>query len=234
MTRVVQSAAPLEAVFVDRPNRFRVTARLPDGREVAAHCPNPGRMEELFRGGERVWLRPAARPGRVTDYDLLGVEYRGLPVSVDTRLPNAVAAAALAEGALPPLHGWRVVRAEYPYGDSRLDFQLAGPEGAPGLLEVKSCTLVIDGVAHFPDAPTLRGARHLRELTAARPAHRAVVLFVIQRSDARAWHPHRAMDPDFGAACDAAAAAGVELLAWNATFDGGALTLGRQVPVELE
>ena len=233
MTRVVQSAAPLEAVFVDRPNRFRVTARLPAGREVAAHCPNPGRMEELFRGGERVWLRPAARPGRVTDYVLLGVEYRGLPVSVDTRLPNALAAAALAEGALPPLHGWRVVRAEYPYGDSRLDFQLAGPEGAPGLLEVKSCTLVIDGVAHFPDAPTLRGARHLRELTAARPAHRAVVLFVIQRSDARAWHPHRAMDPDFGAACDAAAA-GVELLAWNATFDGGALTLGRQVPVELE
>lgn len=236
---VTQTREPLFGTFCERPNRFRMEVELADGTLVSAHCPNPGRMEELFTGGERVSLRPAPVSTnsikRVTTHDVLGVHYNGQWVSIDSRLPNALIARALALETLPELKGWQVERAEHTWGSSRFDFLLKGPKDGPGLMEVKSCTLVEENIAIFPDAPTLRGARHLRELAeAVKEGYHAWALFCIQRPDAQMWRPHAVMDPDFAAACQEAWAAGVRLLACTCDFDGATLTLRKGVPVELD
>ena len=246
---VVQTAEPLYGTFRSRPNRFRMEVKLDDGQMVSAHCPNPGRMEELFTGGEQVSLKKAlpstSNIKRKTTHDVLGVHYQGQWVSIDSRLPNELAAAALAAGAIREQRDWKVARPEHTWGSSRFDFLLEGEgesegkgegegdNGQKGLLEVKSCTLVEGGIAIFPDAPTLRGARHLRELAlAVKEGYRAWALFCIQRPDARLWQPNRAMDPDFADACLEAQAAGVQLLALACDFDGVKLTLKRRIPVE--
>lgn len=235
---VTQTREPLFGVFRSRPNRFRMEVELEDGTMISAHCPNPGRMEELFTGGERVSLRQALLTTntikRVTTHDVLGVLYKDQWVSIDSRLPNALVAEALTNGPLTELAGWELDRAEYTWGSSRFDFLLRSSEGKLGLMEVKSCTLVEDGIAIFPDAPTIRGARHLRELAeAVLQGYQAWALFCIQRPDARQWQPHRKMDPDFSAACQEARDVGVGLLAYTCDFDGVTLSLRNGVPVEL-
>ncbi len=235
---ITQTTKPLWGTFRSRPNRFRMEVELDDGSMVSAHCPNPGRMEELFTGGEQVSLRLAppttSTIKRVTTHDVLGVLYKDHWVSIDSRLPNSLVAEALARGAITELTDWQVGRAEHTWGSSRFDFLLKGPEGEKGLMEVKSCTLVEQGIAIFPDAPTLRGARHLRELAeSTNQGYRAWALFCIQRPDAEKWRPHREMDPDFALACREAHDAGVELMAYTCDFDGVTLTLRKGVPVEL-
>jgi len=235
---VTQTTEPLFGTFLERPNRFRMEIRLDDGSSVSAHCPNPGRMEELFTGGEQVSLRRAipltTTIKRVTTHDVLGVFYNDHWISIDSRLPNALIGAALAAGAIRELKAWEVDRPEHTWGSSRFDFLLQGPEGKKGLLEVKSCTLVEENIARFPDAPTIRGARHLRELTeAVQKGYSAWALFCIQRPDARLWRPNHVMDPDFADACQKAEAGGVTLLAYTCDFDGVTLSLWESVPVQL-
>jgi len=158
----------VETRFVERPNRFLLRCRLPeqDGEVVDVHMADPGRLEELLIPGTRVWIRWAASATRKTDWSAVLVESPdgdGL-VSVDTTMPNRLIHRALAAGALDEFDGWTLDRAEFPMGRSRIDFLLVAP-GRRLALEVKSVTLVEDGVALFPDAVTARGARHVRELT---------------------------------------------------------------------
>lgn len=235
----VPLAGPLaEARFVARPNRFLVHARLGGGEEVAAHLPDPGRLEELLVPGRRIWLRPAPRvgrgAGRKTAWTAVLVQTPagdGL-VSVDTTLPNRLVAAALAAGVLPELAGWALERAEAPLGRSRFDFLLAAPEDRRLVLEVKSVTLVEEGVGLFPDAVTARGARHLRELAelAGRPGWQAAVLFVLQRPDAERILAAPEIDPDFAQALAEARAAGVRVLGRRCHVALDRVTLGEPVP----
>jgi len=180
----------VEGRFVARDNRFRVTVEL-SGQEVWAHLPNSGRLGELLVPGRRVLVIERPGPQRKTGYDLSLVEMEGRWVSVDARLPNDLVAEALARGKLPPLGGYPTVRREVAYGRSRLDFLLEAPDKPACLVEVKSVTLVVDGLGCFPDAVTLRGRRHLEELDGAIQAgYRAAVIFCVQRDDAAGMRPH--------------------------------------------
>jgi sugar fermentation stimulation protein A len=156
-------------------------------------------------------------------------------VSVDARLPNDLVAEALAAQRLEPLLGYSSTRREVVFGQSRFDFLLEAPQRRPCLLEVKSVTLVLDGLGCFPDAVTRRGRRHLSELAAARrEGHRAVALFVVQRNDAVGMRPHDESDPDFGQALRSAASEGVEIYAYACQVDPYAVEMTRPLPVYLE
>ncbi len=205
-------AGLVKAVFLERMNRF-VARVLVKGKEALAHVPSSGRMRELLVPGATVYLQPAAGQGRRTSHKLLLVDYRGTLVSVDSLLPNRLLGEAFRRGLLAEFAVYDSVRAEFPYRDGRIDFLLSGKAGQC-LVEVKSVTLVQNGEALFPDAPSQRGARHLRELAGAvAGGYRAKVIFVVQRDDGIYFTPNDRQDPEFGAALREARRRGVEVLA---------------------
>ncbi len=211
----------VEARFLERPNRFLVLADL-QGEVVPCHLPNPGRLQELLLPGARLSLRRQPRHQRKTAYDVAAVRTGDVLVSVDTRLPNRAVRRALEARILPEFQAFTQVLPEVALGDSRMDFLLR--DGKDCYLEVKSVTLVEDGVALFPDAPTERGRRHVQELAeAVRGGLRAAILFLVQRPDARLFRPRDATDPRFGEALRRAHGEGVEVYAYRSRFDGGAL-----------
>ncbi len=249
----------VEGTFQHRPNRFVVHCDVPaDGEtEARCFCPNPGRLHE-FRTRGRPVLLERAPPGsdRSTDYKLLAFHYNDRWVSVDTHLPNQLVAQALEAGGIEPFQRYPDVRAEVPYGDSRLDFLLSSPdESVPDhLVEVKSVTLVVprdvygtpafdpaatyegfqEGLGLFPDAVTTRGARHVRELTdALDEGYDASVLWIVQRDDAGLVMPCPETDPDFTEACRAAEAAGVAFHAVEAHCTRKGVELGGSVSVRI-
>jgi len=218
--------------FVRRDNRFRVTVEIA-GQSVAAHLPNSGRLTELLTTGRPCWLAEFDDPRRKTRFDLTLVEYADILVSVDARLPNRLFAEALDEGRLGPFVDYTSFEREVWFGESRLDFCLSGPDDVCWV-EVKSVTLVDDSVARFPDAPTARGVRHLKELVAAADAgERAAIAFVIQRADVRCFAPHDQADAAFGMALREAARAGVGVYAWTCEVGLEEITIAERVPVEL-
>lgn len=204
------------------------------GREIGAHLPNSGRLGELLLPGRRVLLVERPGSGRKTGYELSLVEVDGQWVSVDARLPNALVRDALRAGRLTPLVGYSTVRREVSFGRSRFDFLLEAPGRPPCLLEVKSVTLLVEGLACFPDAVTARGRRHVEELTGAVAAgYRAAVVFVVQRGDAQGFRPHDESDPAFGRALRAAARQGVELYAYGCHVEPGRIGIEGALPVTL-
>lgn len=224
-----------KAVFCARPNRFIARVLLPDGTPVRAHVKNTGRCAELLVPGAAVWLAYSDNPHRSTPCDLVAVEKptpRGpLLINMDSAAPNRAAGEWLAAGALGPLEG---LKADHTLGDSRFDFY-AVQGGRPLLVEVKGCTLEEDGVAKFPDAPTLRGLKHVRELTEyARQGWRCCVLVVIQMKGVRRFCPNWATQPAFGQALRQAAAAGVEVRAVDCLVTPDTLRIDAPVPVDLE
>ena len=223
----------IEGRFIKRLNRFAALVDV-DRREYLAHVPNSGRMGELLVPGYRVLLAAAPRSARrKTDYDLALVDTGAALSSADARLPNKLVAEAIAAGRLSQFRRYPVARPEKVFGESRLDFLLEGPEGSC-YVETKSVTLVEDRLALFPDAPTLRGVKHLRSLMAARAAgHAAAVIFVIQRADADAFTPHDAADPLLGATLREAASHGVAVWAYRCRVDERSITLADAVPVRL-
>jgi len=223
--------AAVEGRFLARDNRFRVTVEA-GGRVLAAHLPCSGRLGELLIPGRRVILARRLAAGRKTGYDLVLVQDGGQWVSVDARLPNHLVAMALREGRLAPLAGYNLVRPEAAFGRSRLDFCLEAEGRAPCLVEVKSVTLLIDGLGCFPDAVTERGRRHVLELVSAVEAgYRAAVLFVVQRGDARGVRPHDEADPAFGRALREAARRGVEVYAYGCRVEPGRVEIAERLPV---
>lgn len=214
--------------FVQRDNRFRATVRV-DGQNAWAHVPNSGRLQELFTPDRPVWLSPAATSPRKTAYDLKLVEYAGVLVSVDARLPNPLFAEALERGQLAEFD-YPIIEREVSYGHSRLDFRLSGPQGSCWV-ETKSVTLVEKGQAMFPDAPTSRGRKHLQSLVEARRAgHQAAVVFIIQRPDAMAFRPYVKADPEFAAALGQAAQAGVKVRVYTCQVSLSAISLAAEIP----
>jgi sugar fermentation stimulation protein A len=219
-----------------RLHRFGARVRGADGRTVVAHVPNPGRMRELLLPGARGWMVPSADPLRRTAGTLVVLRHGRTLVSIDTQLPNRLVAQRLVS-----VGGARTLgvadgpwRPEVRYGASRMDFGISGatPARPRALLEVKSANLRVGGAALFPDAPTVRGTRHVRELArAARTGTMAFVLFVVQRADVGSVGPHRRMDPAFGSACDEAVQAGVTFGAVQLVVRPGEARLGRRVPV---
>ena len=194
------------AVFLERLNRFAARVEL-DGQAETVHVKNTGRCRELLLPGGEVWLTRAANPARKTRYDLVTVRGNsGALFNVDSQAANAVALEWLLR------QGWDEVRPEYAFGSSRIDFFMRRG-GEKVLMEVKGCTLERDGVGYFPDAPTERGAKHVRELArAAAGGYTAVLAFVIQMDGVREVRPNRETDPAFAEALEDAVRRGVRIL----------------------
>lgn len=195
----------IRAEFVKRPNRF-IAEVIIDGCRETVHVKNTGRCKELLIPGCEVWLTAPGNPQRKTKYDLIAVrKNNGIIFNIDSQAPNKVVKEWLAS------QGFDAVVPEYTYGDSRIDFYMErGNEKY--LMEVKGCTLEIDGVGYFPDAPTERGVKHIRELIKAKEAgYHSILAFVIQMDGVSEVRANVNTHPEFGTALDEARDAGVEI-----------------------
>lgn len=194
-----------KARFISRPNRFIAEVEA-DGVRQTVHVKNTGRCKELLIPGCDVWLTAPDSPVRKTKYDLVAVrKYNGLLINIDSQAPNKVVRELLDS------QDYDKVIPEYRYGDSRIDFYMEkGPEKY--LMEVKGCTLEIDGTGYFPDAPTERGVKHIHELIKAKnDGYHAILAFVIQMDGINEVRPNIKTHPEFGIAFDEARKAGVEI-----------------------
>ncbi len=217
-------------IFQKRPNRFIAHVEI-DGQEQVVHVKNTGRCRELLVPGAAVWCQRSDNPARKTRYDLIAVEKGGRLINMDSQAPNTAAREWLESGGLGKIEN---LRPETVHGDSRFDFSFT-LEGKPCFLEVKGVTLENDGVCAFPDAPTERGAKHLRGLAeAVRQGYGAYVLFVIQMADVKYLHPNDRTDPDFGIALREAAAQGVHIVAVECRVSEDTMEISGSVPVHLE
>ena len=195
-----------KAVFIDRPNRFIAHVNR-NGTVEAVHVKNTGRCKELLVPGAEVWLSGADKTARKTAYDLIAVrKSNGLLVNIDSQAPNAAALEWL------QAQDFDRIVPEYAYGSSRIDFYME--RGSDRfLMEVKGCTLEEDGVGYFPDAPTQRGVKHLRELIGAKEeGYRAILAFVIQMDGVAEVRANVKTHPAFGEALEEAKRAGVRIL----------------------
>lgn len=225
---VYQNMVP--GVFLDRPNRFIARVEL-EGKVETVHVKNTGRCRELLRRGATVYCQRSGNPARKTKFDLIAVEKNGRLINMDSQAPNTAAGEWLRSGGLGPVEN---LRAETVHGDSRFDFSFT-LEDRQCFLEVKGVTLEHDGICAFPDAPTLRGAKHLRGLVqAAGEGYGAYVLFVIQMEKVRYLHPNDDTDPDFGAALRQASACGVTVLAAECAVTPESMVITQLVPVKLQ
>lgn len=224
----------LEAKFVERLNRFAAVMEI-DKEQMLVHIANSGRLGELLTSDNTMYLTPAdPTSNRKTAYDLTLVGIGDVLVSADARTPNVLLAESLLEGCLELFNGYESMTREVTIRDSRLDFRLAGPDG-DCYIEAKSVTLVEDRIAIFPDAPTVRGAKHVRTLTAlASEGHRAAAVFVVQRPDASALRPDADSDPTFHEALTRAVTAGVEVHAYNCRVSRSEIRINEPVPVLLD
>ena len=217
-------------IFRNRPNRFIAHVEI-DGKEQVVHVKNTGRCRELLVPGAIVWCQRSDNPARKTQYDLITVQKGQRLINMDSQAPNTAAREWLESGGLGKIDN---LRQETVYRDSRFDFSFTR-EGRTCFLEVKGVTLEENGVCAFPDAPTQRGAKHLRGLAeAARQGCGAYVLFVIQMADVKYLHPNDRTDPDFGAALREAAAQGVKVLAVTCQISEDEMMISGSVPVHLE
>lgn len=193
-------------VFLDRPNRFIARVEI-GGAEETVHVKNTGRCRELLVPGAEVWLAKSDNPARKTKYDLIAVrKSTGVLFNIDSQAPNAAAGEWLAR------QGFDRIIPEYPFGQSRIDFYMERG-GEKYLLEVKGCTLEREGIGYFPDAPTERGTKHLKELAGAvARGYHAAVAFVMQAEGMMLVLPNAETDPAFAAALEAAKQAGVQIL----------------------
>ena len=223
----------MRGTLVSRYKRFFADVILEDGSAITAHCPNPGAMLGVNTPGLPVWLSKSGDPKRKLAHTLEFVEVDGGLVGVNTMAPNRLVAEALAADAIPELAGYATHRREVKYGEaSRVDFLLEHPDRTPCWLEIKNCHLSrTKGLAEFPDCVAARSTKHLRELeTMAAAGERAVVLFVVQRTDCDGFRACAELDPKFAAALDHAAAAGVEVLVYTAKMSPKAVTLSHRIP----
>lgn len=216
-------------VFLARPNRFIAHVEI-EGRTEICHVKNTGRCRELLPPGAKVWCQRASNPNRKTKYDLISVQKGQRIINMDSQAPNTAAQEWLRSGGLGPIEN---LRPETVHGDSRFDFSFTR-DGTPCLMEVKGCTLETDGVCAFPDAPTERGAKHIRGLIeAVKEGFECYVLIVIQMPDVKYFHPNDATDPAFGQALREAAQAGVRILAMDCAVSPDFMELRLPVPVKL-
>ena len=219
----------IQGTFLRRPNRFIAHVMI-EGQEQIVHVKNTGRCRELLPAGAKVWCLDAPYPNRKTRYDLIAVQKGDRLINMDSQAPNLAVRQWLEAGGLGVVS---CVKAEKTFGESRFDFYFE-KEGKPCFLEVKGVTLESDGVCAFPDAPTLRGAKHIRELIRAKQqGYGAYILFVIQMENVKYLHPNDATDPEFGKALREAAQVGVQILAVDCKVSPGEMVIGKSVPVEL-
>ncbi len=227
----------LTGKFLERPNRFTVKFKTGSKTEIA-HLRDPGRLKELLIPDAKLLLRQARNTTkRKTKYDVLAVLNEGRWVLINSGFHSDLAAELIESGMIGEFKGYSIEKREYTYGNSRLDFLLTTQNDEKLLLEVKGCTLVEEGLAKFPDAPTLRGKRHLEELIKAKEENlNSAVLFLILRDDAMVFSPNWEMDPEFSTVLAQAYQAGVEIIVYSfkILLNGCCLEINPYKPVNIK
>ncbi len=221
----------IPAKFVHRLNRFLGKVKI-DDVSTLCYIPNPGRMKELLFRGSQIYLTKANTEKRKTQYNLSLVEQQGTLVSIDSAIPNKLLYKSINEGLIEPFKDLKIKEVEFTFEKSRLDFLLSSATEKL-LLEVKSCTLVHDGVALFPDAPTKRGSKHLRTLIKGLEQNRSAILFLVQRNDAEIFSPNKITDPDFTENLEIAYEQGVEVYAYTSQVTTKGIFLQTRIPIDL-
>ena len=225
----------IAGILQRRYKRFLSDVELPDGSLVTAHCPNPGAMTGLNAPGTPVWLSESPNPKRKLRYtwELLRLD-ADTYVGINTQRPNALAEEAIRAGRIPELAGYADVRREVRYGEnSRIDLLLSQPDRPDCYVEIKNVHLRRNGpAAEFPDSVTKRGAKHMAEMAAMVAAgHRAVILFVVQRTDCDSFSLADDIDPGYAAAFDNARAAGVEALCYRCDLSPQGIEIKQSLPI---
>ena len=220
-----------EGRFISRPNRF-IAHVLLDGEEVVCHVKNTGRLRELLLPGAVVFLEEADHAGRKTRFDLVAVRRGDQVINIDSQAPNQAVGQWLRQGGL--FGDVSFVKPESRFGQSRFDFYAEAASGRRAFIEVKGVTLLQDGVARFPDAPTTRGVKHIEELVQCLSAgYEAYLLFLLEMKGSRWLEPNDATHPAFGQALRNAAAAGVHILAYDCLVTPSDLQVDQPVEVRL-
>lgn len=218
----------VRARFERRLNRFLAEVKLDDDT-FRVHVPNPARLQELLVPGRQVLL--CKNNGKKTSYALYGVKHESSLVGIDSRIPNSLFGEAIEDGLLQEFKGYKVERREFSFEGSRFDFLMTSGKRRR-LVEVKSCSLVIDEVALFPDVPTLRGLRHVKTLARARDrGFEACVVWVVQRTDARCLMPNVKVQPELELALKDGVKKGLHLYAYKALLDPPEMKIVGQIPV---
>ena len=224
-----------EGVFLSRPNRF-IAYVMVDGREEKCHVKNTGRCRELLVPGCKVYLEESENPNRSTRFDLIATEKKvgdsSILINMDSQAPNSVVEEWLRKG---ELFGEKAeVKREVTYSDSRFDFSITDESGRITFLEVKGCTLEKNGVVMFPDAPTERGVKHVKELIKAKKeGYGAYILILVQMCGVKYFVPNWDTHPAFGEALREAERNGVVILCYDSIVTLDSITLFKSVPVVL-
>ena len=205
----------VKGTFLKRPNRFIAEVDVCGNIEIA-HVPNTGRCKELLVEGATVWLKPSDNPNRKTKFSLHFVENKNVLVSLFSQEANSIVYDAIIEGKIKELAGYSHHKREKTVDNSRIDIYLANDNGDSCYIEVKGVTLIVDGEARFPDAPTQRGTKHLKELIKLKKeGYRCVVFFLIQHPAGNFFRPNWDNDPEFSTTLNEAYAEGVEILVYK-------------------
>lgn len=229
-------AEPLvRGTLVKRYKRFLSDIELPDGELVVAHCANPGAMLGLNAAGSEVWLSRSKNPARKLAYSWELVRVGDHLVGINTSLPNGIVAEAVETGKIEELRGYHAVRREVRYGvNSRIDLLLEGPGKPTCYVEIKNVHLKRGKAAEFPDCPTVRGAKHLRELTEmVSQGARAVMVYLVQRGDCDYFTVADDLDPVYGKTLRDAMQRGVEAICYSCDVNVNAIELGGRLPIRL-
>ena len=221
--------------LVKRYKRFLSDIALDGGETVTAHCANPGSMLGLDAPGSEVWLSPARNPARKLRFSWELIRVDGSLVGINTALPNVIVTEAVEGGQIPELAGYDSLRREVRYGEnSRIDLLLGERGRPPCYVEVKNVHLKRNGLAEFPDSVTARGTKHLREMTTmVADGCRAVMVYLVQRSDCAGFAIAGDIDPTYAAALDSARAGGVEALCYCCKLTTESITLDAALPIHL-
>ena len=218
--------------FLLRRNRFVAEVEI-DGEVVDCHVKNTGRCRELFLSGVMVVLQESDNPNRKTRYDLIAVYKNGQLINVDSQVTNTVVEEWVKESGY--FQSLKLVKREVTYGKSRFDLYVEYGEDKRAFIEVKGVTLEENGVARFPDAPTLRGVKHVEELiTCMQDGYEAYLFFVVQMKCIKRVEPNWKTHPEFGYALQKAADAGVHLLAYDCLMTEDSIRADQPLPVVLE
>ena len=234
-----------EARLIRRYKRFMADVKLDDGSQITLHCPNTGSMKNCLYPGHKVWYSDSGNPKRKYPCTWeqaeipvhFGDSQRMTRAGLNTQMANKLVEELLTDGGIPELAQYQVIRREVRYGEekSRIDFLLQQPELPDCYVEVKSVTLAMgDGLGLFPDAVTVRGTKHLREMAQiASQGERAVLFFCVQHTGIDRVAPADEIDPEYGKALRIAIDAGVEVIAWSAEMSSESITLIKPLPVEI-
>lgn len=218
-----------EGRFISRPNRFIAHVEI-EGKEEICHVKNTGRLKELLVPGARVYVEESDNPNRKTKYDLVQIYKDDILVNIDSQMPNFLVREWLKKGEVIP--GIKYMQMEKTYGNSRFDLY-AEYQDKQAFMEVKGVTLEEDRIARFPDAPTLRGLKHIQELIrCTQEGYEAWLFLIIQMKGVDRFEPNVRTQPEFGRELYRAAKAGVHIQAWDCVVNVGEVYIDKQIPVE--